>query len=80
MAGLSDAKVRAAKSTGSAYKLSDGQQLYLHVSAIGGRTWRMNYQFGRTTRDTQESLMSLVRAIVDISVSPVASRAHHVRA
>lgn len=47
MAGLSDAKVRAAKATGTAYKLSDGQQLYLHVSAIGGRTWRMNYQFGR---------------------------------
>lgn len=47
MAGLSDAKIRAAKATGKAYKLSDGQQLYLHVSAAGGRSWRMNYQFGR---------------------------------
>lgn len=47
MAGLSDTKIRAAKATGKAYKLSDGQQLYLHVSAAGGRSWRMNYQFGR---------------------------------
>lgn len=50
MGGLSDTKVRAAKATGSAYKLSDGQQLYLHVSASGGRTWRMNYQFGRNAQ------------------------------
>lgn len=44
MGALTDAKVRAAKGTGSAYKLSDGQQMYLHVSAAGGRAWRMNYQ------------------------------------
>lgn len=49
MAGLSDAKVRAVKATGKAFKLSDGQQLYLHVSATGGRSWRMNYQIGRGT-------------------------------
>jgi len=47
MAGLSDTKVRGAKGTGKPYKLSDGQQLYLHVSASGWRSWRMNYQFGR---------------------------------
>ncbi|WP_225010419.1 tyrosine-type recombinase/integrase [Novosphingobium percolationis] len=47
MGDLSDTKVRSAKATGAAYKLSDGQQLYLHVSASGGRSWRMNYQFGR---------------------------------
>ncbi|MCY1672148.1 integrase arm-type DNA-binding domain-containing protein [Novosphingobium sp. SL115] len=47
MSVLSDAKVRSAKATGKAYKLSDGQQLYLHVSSAGGRSWRMNYQFGR---------------------------------
>lgn len=47
MGDLSDTKVRNAKATGAAYKLSDGQQLYLHVSASGGRSWRMNYQFGR---------------------------------
>lgn len=47
MGALTDAKVRAVKGTGKPFKLSDGQQLYLHVSAVGGRSWRMNYQFGR---------------------------------
>ncbi|MBF7010566.1 integrase arm-type DNA-binding domain-containing protein [Novosphingobium resinovorum] len=50
MGALSDAKVRGAKGTGKAYKLSDGEQLYLHVSAAGGRVWRMNYQFGRNAQ------------------------------
>jgi hypothetical protein len=50
MAGLSDTKVRGAKGTGKPCKLSDGQQLYLHVSASGWRSWRMNYQFGRNAQ------------------------------
>lgn len=50
MGALSDAKVRGAKGTGKAFKLSDGEQLYLHVSAAGGRVWRMNYQFGRNAQ------------------------------
>jgi integrase len=50
MGMLSDTKVRGAKGTGKAYKLSDGEQLYLHVSAVGGRVWRMNYQFGRNAQ------------------------------
>lgn len=50
MGALSDAKVRNAKGTGEAYKLSDGEQLYLHVSPVGGRAWRMNYQFGRNAK------------------------------
>lgn len=58
MAGLTDAKVRTAKATGKAYKPADGGQLYLHVSAVGGRTWRMNYQFGKnaTGRPVQKTL------------------------
>lgn len=47
MGALTDAKVRGAKGTGKAYKLTDGEQLYLHVSPAGGRVWRMNYQFAR---------------------------------
>jgi hypothetical protein len=50
MGMLSDTKVRGAKGTGKAYKLSDGEELYLHVSAVGGRVWRMNYQFGRNAQ------------------------------
>ena len=47
MGRLSDAQVRAAKGRDKAYKLSDGEQLYLYVTPVGGRHWRMNYQFGR---------------------------------
>lgn len=50
MGALTDAKVRAAKGTGAAYKLTDGEQLYLHVSPSGGRSWRMNYKFGRNAQ------------------------------
>lgn len=50
MAALTDAKARNARGTGKPYKLSDGGQLYLHVSAAGGRSWRMNYQFGRNAQ------------------------------
>lgn len=41
MAALSDAKVRNAKAIGKAYKLSDGGQLYLHVSATLGKFQRL---------------------------------------
>lgn len=50
MGALTDAKVRNAKAAGKAYKLTDGGQLYLHVSTAGGRTWRMNYQFGKNAQ------------------------------
>ncbi|WJS98236.1 tyrosine-type recombinase/integrase [Novosphingobium humi] len=50
MGALTDTKVRGVKATGKAFKLSDGEQLYLHVSAMGGRSWRMNYQFGRNAQ------------------------------
>ena len=50
MGALTDAKLRAAKAGEKAYKLSDGEQLYLHVSKAGGRVWRMNYQFGRNDK------------------------------
>lgn len=42
--------MRGIKATGKTFKLSDGEQLYLHVSATGGRSWRMNYQFGRNAQ------------------------------
>lgn len=43
---LNDAKVKAAKPRETAYKLTDGGQLFLHVSPAGGKHWRMNYTFG----------------------------------
>lgn len=50
MGRLSDAQVRAAKARQNPYKLSDGEQLYLHVTPAGGRHWRMNYQYGRNAQ------------------------------
>lgn len=50
MGRLSDTAVRAAKARDTAYKLTDGEQLYLHVSPAGGRHWRMNYQFGQNAQ------------------------------
>ncbi|MXO66280.1 tyrosine-type recombinase/integrase [Altericroceibacterium endophyticum] len=50
MGRLSDAKVRAAKARDKAYKLSDGEQLYLFVTAKRARSWRMNYKFGRNAQ------------------------------
>lgn len=42
---LSDAKLRAIKPKEKAFKLSDGQQLYLFVTPKGGKLWRMDYNF-----------------------------------
>lgn len=50
MGALTDAKVRNARAAEKSYKLTDGEQLYLHVSTAGGRTWRMNYQYGRNAQ------------------------------
>ncbi len=44
---LNDAKVKAAKPKEAAYKLTDGGQLFLHVTPAGGKHWRMNYTFGK---------------------------------
>ncbi|GAA0741479.1 hypothetical protein GCM10009075_22480 [Sphingomonas trueperi] len=41
---LTDAKCRAAKPTGKAYKLSDSRGLYLFVTATGYRSWRCKYR------------------------------------
>jgi integrase len=42
---LSDVQVRNAKSKEKDYKLSDGQGLYLLVTATGGKLWRLDYSF-----------------------------------
>ena len=47
---LNDAKVKAAKPRGTAYKLTDGGQLYLHVTPAGGKHWRMNYAYAGKQR------------------------------
>ncbi|GGE74934.1 tyrosine-type recombinase/integrase [Sphingomonas prati] len=43
---LNDAKIKAAKPREKPYKLTDSNQLYLHVTPTGGRHWRMNYTYG----------------------------------
>ena len=40
------AKGMAAKPQGTAYKLADGQGLYLYVSTTGAKSWRFDYRHG----------------------------------
>jgi hypothetical protein len=42
---LSDSAIRSAKPKEKAYKLFDGQGLYLEVSPIGSKYWRLKYRF-----------------------------------
>lgn len=42
---LSDAVVRNAKVNGKVQKLSNGGGLYLYVTAIGNKLWRLAYRF-----------------------------------
>jgi hypothetical protein len=43
---LMDMKVKSAKGKDKAYKLTDGQGLYLLVTPAGGKLWRFKYRFG----------------------------------
>ncbi len=45
-ARLTDRAVRLLKSTGSPFRLWDGEGLYLQVSAAGSKLWRLRYYFG----------------------------------
>jgi integrase len=42
---LTDTRIRNAKPSTKAYKLSDGGGMYLLVKSDGGRYWRMDYRF-----------------------------------
>jgi integrase len=46
MPALTDISVRTAKSTGRAYKLRDGEGLFLLVNPDGARYWRFRYRHG----------------------------------
>jgi integrase len=50
---LSDARIKAAKATGRPYKLTDAEGLYLYVTAIGTKIWRVRLrQDGKDTTVT----------------------------
>jgi integrase len=51
---LSDAAVRNAKAKARAYKMSDGDGLFLLITPAGGKYWRMKYFFG-----AKEKLLAL---------------------
>lgn len=62
---LNDAKVKAAKPKDKAYKLTDGGQLYLHVTTAGSKLFRMNYSFAgkqRTLSIGQYPIVTLAEA------------------
>jgi len=40
---LTDSQVKQAKAQDKAYKMADGGRLYLYVSKLGAKSWRMDY-------------------------------------
>jgi integrase len=60
---LTDIQVRNAKADGKARKLADANGLYLYVSAAGGKSWRLDYNFfGKRKTLTLGSYPSLTLA------------------
>ena len=47
---LTDTRIRNAKPSAKAYKLSDGGGMYLLVKPDGGRYWRLDYRFAGKRR------------------------------
>jgi hypothetical protein len=42
---LTDIQIRNAKGDGKPRKLTDASGLYLYISAAGGKSWRLDYNF-----------------------------------
>lgn len=42
---LTDVAVRKAAARDKPYKMSDGRGLYIHISVVGSKTWRLKYRF-----------------------------------
>jgi integrase len=51
---LTDAAIRNAKAKDKPYKLADGGGLYLYVTPVGGKVWRLKYR-----QDSKEKLLTL---------------------
>jgi hypothetical protein len=57
---LTDIRIRNAKAAEKAYKLSDGGGLYLLVTPVGARYWRMDYRFAGKRRTLAVGVYPLV--------------------
>jgi integrase len=60
---LTDKTIRAAGPKAKAYKLTDGNGLYLHVSTRGRRTWRFKFRFEK------KELLLVIGAYPEISLA-----------
>ena len=70
---LTDVAVRKAKAAEKAYKMADGQGLYLMVTTTGVRSWRMDYRFSDKRRTITFGLYPDV-SIVDARKKRAAAR------
>lgn len=70
---LTDVQVKAAKPKEKAYKLTDGDGLYLQVMPAGGKWWRFKYRFGG-----KEKLLSF-GTYPDISLAEARAKRHEAR-
>lgn len=43
---LNDIKIKALKAESKAYKVFDGNGLYIYVTPTGSKKWRIKYRFG----------------------------------
>ncbi len=60
---LNDAKIRAAKAQGKAYKLTDSHRLYLLVTAGGAKSWKWSYAYDGRQRTIHLGAYPVVRLI-----------------
>ncbi len=68
---LTDAKIRAAKPTDKAYKLTDGASMFLLVHPNGSRYWRLRYRIlGKENRRGCVSEFLLSPKLVQNRMSP----------
>ncbi len=62
---LTDIAIKSSKPKEKAYKLSDGDGLYLYISPAGGKLWRYDFTINKTRKTLALSkypLMTLVEA------------------
>ncbi len=58
---LSDAAARNAKPREKSYRITDAKGMYLEVTPIGGKYWRMKYRFGGKVKVTGQTSPLLIR-------------------
>jgi hypothetical protein len=66
---LTETKIRTEKKQEKEYKIFDGGGLFLLVTPMGGKLWRLKYRFeGNRGRNRVTSMISFVNGKTEISL------------